>query len=89
MLTSQSLRRNLYPLLKLLNDDGGYVEFAYKGEVLRLTLNKTGIKAPKKTLKQRRRLELSKRIVTRKCSDCGGLMINDVCMGASHAKKYS
>lgn len=87
MLSAFSIKAQFYAVLRLLlhAGGGGYIEFTYNKRILRLQIQDTGkIDHEKYKRISKRKLEIATKIETSVCEDCGGVMINEVCMGTKH-----
>lgn len=62
-------------------DTDSYIDVAYKGELYRIEVTKLNIKVPRR--KSGVPKSLKKEIRKMKCKQCGGLMLNGVCMAAN------
>lgn len=76
MVTLQQLQRNIHAYIKYLVDNPDTtIEIRYKGNAYQLSLDFINKEVPARINKKE---ELS--IIEDKCSSCGGLLINNVCI---------
>jgi hypothetical protein len=81
MLSLQQLRKNLYPLFKLMRDTGYVYEIVYDGVVYDMYVRRTK-KSPKLTRAKRERKggQTVQQLDMSPCPSCDSLRVNDICL---------
>lgn len=79
MFSLQAVKDNFYAFFRVLSTTNSFIDIAYKGRMYRLAIEDLGKEAPPRKYKTKKRAIPIKKS---KCAQCGGLMLNGVCMAA-------
>lgn len=82
MLSISQLRKNLFPVFKLLKDTGATMDVVYDNKVYELTVRQTN-KSPKRTRAKKERVQTVQSLPVTPCPACGSLLVAGICMNTA------
>lgn len=83
MFSISQLRKNLFPIFKLMKDTGASFDVVYEGTVYSLTVRKTN-KSPVRTrAKKQRSRQVVQSLPVATCDTCDGLLVAGICMNTN------
>lgn len=80
MLKLKEFKNQLYLFFRVLTETDAYIDVAHKGHVYRIEITDLEYDVPRRKSKKK---SLKREISKAKCSTCGGLEINGICMAAA------
>lgn len=82
MLSISQLRKNLFPVFKLLRDTGATLEIVYENQVYDVTIRQTN-KKPVRTRAKKQRVQSVQSLPITKCQSCDSILVAGICMNLS------
>ena len=80
MLSLSQLRKNLFPVFKLIRDTGATIDVVSEGVVYQLTVRRTN-KSPVRTrAKKQRSRQVVQSLPVTSCDTCDSLLVAGICM---------
>jgi hypothetical protein len=79
MLSFKTFRDNLSMFFGVMSSTDAYIDVAWCGKLYRVEVTEIGIAPPRKHKKKTLKHAIEKQI----CPECGGLMLNKVCMATT------
>lgn len=83
MLSISQLRKNLFPIFKLLRDTGAVMEIVYENKVYDVTVRQTNKKPVRTRAKKQRVHQTVQSLPVVPCTSCDSITVAGVCMNTA------
>ena len=82
MFSISQLRKNLFPVFKLLKDTGATFDIVYENKVYELSVRQTN-KNPKRTRAKKARGQAVQSLPVTPCTSCSSILVAGICMNTA------
>lgn len=82
MFSISQLRKNLFPIFKLLKDTGATFDIVYENKVYELSVRETN-KNPKRTRAKKARIQTVQSLPVVPCTSCDSILVAGICMNTN------